>query len=131
MEQNDPSFPCSACGKQIKYSLSKCQHCGHIVTSADIEARRRPSEFDGKTLLGCIGVPVLIAFAAYVIATAGPSDGERRASDLKFAEEYELKERNARFACSEYGLAKACEEIDDHAELARYYRQSVNEADNR
>lgn len=125
------SFPCSACGRPVKYSASKCPHCGHTVTRDDIAARASGSEFDGKALLGCVGVPALIAFAAYMIATAGPSDAERRASDLKFAEEYELKERNARFACFEHGVATACDEIDDHAELARYYRQRVNEADAR
>lgn len=122
-------FPCAACAKPIKFSASKCPHCGHKVSQADIDARRGGSEFDGKALLGCIGVPVLIAFAAYMIVTSGPSAEERRASNVKFAEEYELKEQNARFACDQWGLAKACAEIDSNAELARYYRQQVKEAD--
>lgn len=67
-------FPCASCAKPIKFSASKCPHCGHKVTQADIEARRGGTEFDGKALLGCIGVPALIAFVAYMILTAGPSE---------------------------------------------------------
>lgn len=66
-----------------------------------------------------------------MVATAGPSEEARRASDLKLAKKYELQERNARFGCYERRLPKACDEIDDNAELARQYRQRVNEADNR
>jgi hypothetical protein len=80
---------------------------------------------------GCVGVPAVIAFGVYVIAMAGPSKEERRASDSKVAAEYELKERNARYACSEWGNAKACDEIDNHAQLARYYRQRASEARDR
>ncbi len=78
--------------------------------------------------MGCIGVPALIAFAVYIIATSGPNAEERRGSDLKFAEKYELEEKNARFACYNLNLAKACNEIDKNAELARYYRQRVEAA---
>ena len=65
-------FPCASCAKPIKFSASKCPHCGHKVSQADVDARRGGSEFDGKALLGCIGVPALIAFAAYMIWTAEP-----------------------------------------------------------
>jgi hypothetical protein len=107
----------------ITYSASKCPHCGHAVTSSDIQARAGGDPFDSNVLLGCIAIPALIALAVYMVASAGPSAEERRVSDAKFAEEYELKEKNARFACSEWGLAKACDEVEGHAELARYYRQ--------
>jgi len=83
---------------------------------------------DATAILGgCVGVPALIAFAIYMIATAGPSKDERQALDSKFAAEYELKERNARYACSEWANAKACDEIADHAQLARYYRERASE----
>ncbi len=119
------TFPCSSCGKMITYSASKCPHCGHAVTPADIQARAGGNPFDATALFGCIGVPALIAVAVYMVATAGPSAEERRASNTKFAEQYELKEKNARFACSEWAMAKACDEIEGHAELARYYRQQA------
>ena len=91
-------------------------------------AKRTEPVSDATAILGgCVGVPAVIAFAIYMIATAGPSKEERRASDSKFAAEYELKERNARYACSEWGNAKACEEIDDHAQLARHYRERASE----
>ncbi|MCP5390974.1 MAG: hypothetical protein H6920_05040 [Sphingomonadaceae bacterium] len=67
-------FPCAACAKPIKFSASKCPHCDHKVSQADIDARRGGSESDGEALLGCIGVPALIAFAAYMIFAAGPSE---------------------------------------------------------
>jgi predicted RNA-binding Zn-ribbon protein involved in translation (DUF1610 family) len=124
-------FPCSACRKPIKYSASKCPYCGHVVSSVNIAARPSGSDFDGKALMGCIGVPALIAFGVYIVISAGPNEEERRASDFTFAQEYEFKERNARFACSEKGVATACGEIEANAELARYYRQRVSEADNR
>lgn len=123
------NFPCSACGEPIKYSASRCPHCGIGVTSGDIAARRGGSDFDRQALLGCIGVSAILGFAAYMIASAGPSETERGASDLKFAEEYELKERNARLACYDWNVAEACDEIDRNAELARYYRQRVEEND--
>lgn len=68
-------FPCASCAKPIKFSASKCPHCGHKVSQADIEARRGGSEIDGKALLGCIGVPALIAIAAYMIWPSEPSGG--------------------------------------------------------
>lgn len=122
------SFPCSACGMPIKYSASKCPHCGQTVTKEEIAVRSRGSEFDSNALLGCFGFTALMAFAVYVVASTGQSEAERLAADLKFAEEYELKERNARFACFEHGVTSACDKIDEHAELARYYRRRVDEA---
>lgn len=70
-------FPCAACGKPIKYSASKCPHCEHKVTPADIQARSGGNDSNASALLGCIGVPALIAFAIYVVIDiSGSSDGQ-------------------------------------------------------
>lgn len=125
------SFPCAACEKPVTYSASKCPACGHVITDSDIEARRDASKSGAGWLLGCIGVLACMALAVYVVANAGPDEEERGASDREFAEQYELKERNARYACHEMSVAAACDQVEENAELARYYRQRADEADGR
>lgn len=69
-------FPCASCAKPIKFSASKCQHCGHKVTQADSDTRLGKSEFDGSALLGCIALPALIAFSVYLFSSSDESGSQ-------------------------------------------------------
>lgn len=67
-------FPCASCAKPIKFSASKCSHCGQKVTQTDIDARLAKSEFDGSALFGCIAIPALIAFAVFLFGPSGSDE---------------------------------------------------------
>lgn len=95
------------------------------MTSADIAARIGQSDTDGSVLLGCIGVPALIAFAAYMIATPAPSGGGQAAETYRLVHAIDNTEREVARGLSKFDCQIQRDEFKETATALGTYSEAT------